>query len=716
MAEEIVKILRFQTTEAVRSVKDLKDNIRECRDELARLNNIQNRSEEEERQLKEATDLLRQSQQALNEVNFATKNSTEAAAGSYDDLNRQLQQARKDFKALDAEQRANAETGGALLQKIQALDAELKGIDASMGQFQRNVGNYPSAMAGAMNMTNALKNGFGSLNMLVTATAGSSEEWRKIMGGVTAAMMVMQGANALGGLLKGLQAKKAATEAATVSARAHTAATEAETAATEGATAATKGFKAALISTGIGALVVALGELVAHWQEVARWMGLTNDATADMLGATDRLKDANKEANDEMARQVRLMEAGGATTREVIAAKQQLVQAQIEETKTTIAATEARLAQVKADDRWWKVWQGTRKQVRELNDELDGLNGLLADLENSAKNLDVDLQVYNMRQWTESTKGLADAMRDLDRAMLSVDTEAAALKETMADLDAAIADALQADEERARVEKAVHDDRIRRIEYERQTRDAWSKAVIDDQEELAAELYRSQMEADRQRLDALRAYYEEVQAMGDADAMAETWQAIQDTETAMMIAGIEERRRLREAEQGAVRASWNTMIGTSSAVLGSLADIYESYSKDDEKSQRGIKNLRIASSIIDTLSGAVGAFTQASKTYPPPYGQVIGAASAAAVTAAGMAQIAKIRATNVSTSAAAAAAPAMTSAPVTIEEVPVTRSITGDDEAATLQTSQRVYIVESDIQAAGKRVQVVNDETTFGGA
>ena len=715
MAEEIVKILRFQTTEAVRSVKDLKDNIRECRDELARLNNIQNRTEEEERQLKEATDLLRQSQQALNEVNFATKQTTDALPGSYNALSKSLNDARKDYRALTAEERANDEVGGALLRRIQELDGELKAIDASMGQFQRNVGNYPSAMAGAMNMTNALKNGFGSLNMLVTATAGSSEEWRKIMGGVTAAMMVMQGANALGGLLKGLQAKKAATDAATVSARAHTAATEAETVATEAATTATKGLKTALISTGIGALVVALGELVAHWQEVARWMGLTNDATADFIGATDRLKDANKDANEEMARQVRLMEAGGATTREVIAAKQQLIQAQIEETKTTIAATEARLAQVQADDRWWKVWQGTRKQVRELNDELDGLNGLLADLENSAKNLDVDLQVYNMRQWTEATKGMADAMRDLDRAMLGVDVEAEALKDTMAGLDASIAAAMQADEERARGEKVIHDDRMRRIEQERQTRDAWSKAVIEDQGELAAELYRSQMEADQQRLDELRRYYEEAQAAGDADAMAETWQAIQDAETQMLIAGIAERRRLRDDEQAAVKASWNTMIGTSSAVLGSLADIYESYSKDDEKAQRGIKNLRIASSIIDTLSGAVGAFTQASKTYPPPYGQIIGAASAAAVTAAGMAQIAKIKATNVSTSSAAAAAPAMTSAPVTIEEVPVTRSITGDDEAANLQTSQRVYIVESDIQAAGKRVQVVSDETTFGG-
>ena len=714
MAEEIVKILRFQTTEAVRSVKDLRENIAKCRDELARLNNIQNRTEEEERQLKEATDLLRQSQQALNEVNFATKNGTEAVAGSYNDLNQQLVQARKDFKALSAEERASADVGGALLQRIQELDGQLKGIDASMGNFQRNVGNYPSAMSGALNMTNALKNGFGSLNMLVTATAGSSEEWRKIMGGVSAAMMVMQGANALGGLLDKIKAAKPATDAVTASTAAHTAAVEADAAATEGATVATKGFKAALISTGIGALVVALGELITHWQEVTRWLGLATDEAADLVGVTGTLRDAHKDENDELSRQTRLMQAAGSSTAQIIQAKQQLVKAQIEETKTTIAATEARIAQVKADDRWWKVWQGTRRQVRDLNEELDGLNDLLKDLEKSAADLDVDLKVDSMQRLTEANRQLADAMRDVDRAMLSMDTEAAALKDTMADLNAAIAGVFQADEERARVEKAVHDDRMKRINDERATRDAWSKAMIDDQTELAAELYRSQMEADQQRLEELRTYYDQVAAMGDAEQMAEVWQQIQDTETSIMIAGMEERKRLRNEEQGAIKASWNTMIATSSSVLGSLADIYEAYAKDDEKSQRGIKNLRVASSIIDTISGAVGAFTQAAKTYPPPYGQIIGAASAAAVTAAGMANVAKIKATNVSTTAAASA-PAMTSAPVTIEEVPVTRSVTGDGEAASLQQSQRVYLVYSDLEAAGRQVEVRDAEATFGG-
>lgn len=71
-----------------------------------------------------------------------------AAEDSSDALAARLDQLRGAFRSLNKEERENAEVGGVLLAQIQALDEEVKAIDASLGVHNRNVGNYASALAG----------------------------------------------------------------------------------------------------------------------------------------------------------------------------------------------------------------------------------------------------------------------------------------------------------------------------------------------------------------------------------------------------------------------------------------------------------------------------------------------------------------------------------------------------------------------------------------
>lgn len=58
-----------------------------------------------------------------------------------------LTQLKNEYRGLSKEQRESA-GGQELLQQIQTLDTSLKDADASMGDFQRNVGNYQSALEG----------------------------------------------------------------------------------------------------------------------------------------------------------------------------------------------------------------------------------------------------------------------------------------------------------------------------------------------------------------------------------------------------------------------------------------------------------------------------------------------------------------------------------------------------------------------------------------
>lgn len=137
---------------------------------------------------------------------------------------------------------------------------------------------------------------------------------------------------------------------------------------------------------------------------------------------------------------------------------------------------------------------------------------------------------------------------------------------------------------------------------------------------------------------------------------------MEDAETEYAQKSAEARKKYMDDEAKAINEHKTTMIQTAQQMLdglggifGSMADFYEedaeARKEGDAKSQKIAKqsfkkaqNLRIAEATISTLNGAIGAFMQATATYPAPYGAILGAATAAAATAAGIAQIKKIKA------------------------------------------------------------------------
>lgn len=140
MAEqEIVKIINIKTGEAINSVKELKQYINELKDDLVKV----------DKNSKEYTDTLEviaNAQTKLTQVNKDAKNAINYQEGSYRALNQELVNLRNEYKNLSEAERNNAEVGGAMLSRIQELDTELKSIDATLGNHQRNVGNYKSAI------------------------------------------------------------------------------------------------------------------------------------------------------------------------------------------------------------------------------------------------------------------------------------------------------------------------------------------------------------------------------------------------------------------------------------------------------------------------------------------------------------------------------------------------------------------------------------------
>jgi hypothetical protein len=123
---------------------------------------------------------------------------------------------------------------------------------------------------------------------------------------------------------------------------------------------------------------------------------------------------------------------------------------------------------------------------------------------------------------------------------------------------------------------------------------------------------------------------------------------------------------------------------------------------------------------VSTLVGAIDAYKSMSGI--PYVGPILGAAAAAAVTATGIATIAKIKSTTKESSGSASVAapqvtmPSMTEvSPLLDEQADLNRLETSgvQGESSNATTNMRVYVVDQDIRDANHRAEVVEDNATF---
>jgi hypothetical protein len=165
----------------------------------------------------------------------------DAAKGSNEQLRARLALQTKEYNGLSKAQREGTKQGKQMQANIKALSDKLKENEKAVGDNRRNVGNYEEALKGVT----------GQINIM--------------------------GVN-LGGIITKLSTFKEGMVA-------QAAATKASAAATGGFSGALQVLKVAIISTGIGALVIALGSMVTFLTQTKRGSELLSQALAG-IGAT----------------------------------------------------------------------------------------------------------------------------------------------------------------------------------------------------------------------------------------------------------------------------------------------------------------------------------------------------------------------------------------------------------------------------------------------
>ena len=238
------------------------------------------------------------------------------------------------------------------------------------------------------------------------------------------------------------------------------------------------------------------------------------------------------------------------------------------------------------------------------------------------------------------------------------------------------------------------------------------RVAVKSADEVEKALEAADRKADERRARRVAFEQETAQMLADADAaLTESIQSELDAQLEAEWDALQEEKRIQQ-QRVDVFLSYASAL---SNITDALADIYEANDEADEEAAKKAKALRTAGAIISTISGAVSAFTSTWSAAELPYTAKIFLAplNAAAVLAAGYAQVKQINAVKVGSGGVGSA---VVPAPSFPSSVPAVRNVTGRSEEERLNRmadKQRVVVVWSDIEAKQDEDRVQIDETTW---
>lgn len=162
-------VIEIKTGDSEQTVKGLKKEISDLRDSIL---NLEKGTEAYE----DAVSKLQADQRKLNEVMALTKKEATALEGSYDALVHQMAQLKKEWRATNDEAKRNE-----LGKQIDAINSQLKELDASIGNHQRNVGNYTESIIDAFeSLSQEIAHYEDSLYKMEKGTAEYTETFDKL--------------------------------------------------------------------------------------------------------------------------------------------------------------------------------------------------------------------------------------------------------------------------------------------------------------------------------------------------------------------------------------------------------------------------------------------------------------------------------------------------------------------------------------------------------
>ena len=734
----------------ITTLKDLREEVKRLQKDLE---NCAIGSEE----FNETLEQLTQTQEALKKATKSNSKEIEAAEGSYDFLAKKMSELKKVWKAT-ADEVEKSKLG----EEISNINTQLKEMDASLGNYQRNVGNYGEAFEG---VTMKIDGNTASFERNIETTRGALDSFDLLEGGLRAigieggivdkvmskvdgAMKFTNGLKAVKETAAGLKTMSLATKATAVETEGLAAAQGANAAATNTATVATNGFKKALIATGIGAIIVAIGTLIAYWDDLTDLIKGSGDEAEIAAKKVANLISVLDKMDKDIELSIRIDEANGATEEEILKKRTEGIRQQLEMVqsamdeeidftsehyKTLIEKQNELYDALKKNTDDWTVYETKKKKEAQEQQLKDA-----EEFNKRRKEQVTELEKFKEQLYQNSLNGEDKELRQRE---LTYQNDANKLKEWLnkkyISQEEYTALSTQLDEQynkdRIEIRKKYGDPILESIDLEigKKSELIDADAYLRKNREENEEANQLELENLTKKIEALDNLTNATDAVGfamqtlselDVDGLSSQWSEafyrVGDT-----IQKVKEGIIDLNNNTGKAGDKWKVYGNMAVAGLGAASSMMNALAEQqDETSEEGFekqKKLQIASATISMLQGMLGAFSQSMAAFAFPLGPIIGAAMSALVAATGIMQINQIKKQRFDggESGTVASTPSASPSITAVKAMggPAVNPVTNIEGASTEGTVQesRVWVSETDITDTQKKVRTVESESTY---
>lgn len=463
-----IKVTTPGLDESITTVKELKQHISELRDKLI---TTSYGTTEWDATVQDLTTSVNK----LTQVQKAEKDQVSLNEGSYKSIEAKMKELTQVYKTMAVVTEEDRQKQIALAVEINDLNDQLKGLDAAIGNHQREVGNYKAAfegLKGSFEITTEagqqLASGFSSVAGIIGLSASEASSANSAFSALSGTFSVVssvtetlgrsteamskayQIATEFGDVFKkskdaetkSIKTNTAAEKASAKASKASTAATTAQTAATKTADKATKGFNKTLLANPFTAIIVTVVALIAHlediinvFEKVGQAIGFIKDDTNEFANAAANLTEEFKEQNKELER---TLTATNASEKERIDETLKLAKAQQDKATATLKAAQARKDELEAEGAWLRFWRGHRKEYQEVTEQTEELTKVEKEATDTVLDLESKKSGYEKKQIEELQKRREEAVKKrIEDAKKVAEEQKKALDKTTADAKAA---------------------------------------------------------------------------------------------------------------------------------------------------------------------------------------------------------------------------------------------------------------------------------------
>ena len=685
MAEN-VEILNIDATDSIKTIATLKAELKALRGEL---DNAEVGSEQYNNALKNVNKVQNELKEATNASSLSleeARKDIDLSGKSYNELSATMRELKKAFKS------ATDETAKAdISANVDKINDRLKELDASNGVFSRNVGNYAGGMKEAMDSFGGsvgnVSGAFGKLKMAFNTIVA-----HPIMLLIAGVVMV----------IKAIVDAIKRNEEATMSLK--------------------EAFSAFnpvldLVKRGFEALGVVVVKVVEVFMSAVKWIGeALSDSYADAAEKAEKLAKAE---NDIIKRE------------RLFTVERAKLEAEVSELKAKAAEKD----KYTNKERLAYLDEAVKKEKKIANEEYaiaeEKFRIAKANAERSANDAatndalaEAEANMYKARKaYSDKTKELnaqrveaINAMKAEEKAATdAMKAENKRKQEAEIEHQKAMFEAYQqekADRERFYNELQAQDEAEQKRQKEERQK-MYDEAMSlnlgipqDIQDEATAETqayFDKLNEEIRNGINILN--MNRLRSFSDVNAEISKLR-IED------FASEEEYKEKYKALQGEKMAIASVYLQQTAGLMTAVSDIMESQGKNDRKSFENQKKVKTATAIVNTLAAGVNAM--ASVPYPASL------IALATTVATGFANVAKIQNQKFDGGGSTGGASTGVTSPVSSQAIVSAPKV--DNTLATVQTistdtakpqTNKVYILESDLQASGTKANTREADSTF---